>query len=265
MNSEISGEDQAKASGRAGTLGIGYRAILIGLVALGWGSIMVFQYFIFIGSFTLIDLGLGETAALGLDAGLCLMFFIIHSGMVRRSFRSRLESLVHHDFHAAIYTVCSGVALFALVGFWQQSSHTLVALEGLPRWSARIVFVAAFIGLNWAMSTLNAGDMMGITALKNRMRGSKQKDPIPFSIRGPYRWVRHPMYALSLVMMWSCPDVSVDRLLFNLLTTPWIIIGAMLEERDLVADFGDEYRRYKTRVPMLIPRRLRPDPPQGQG
>ncbi len=72
-------------------------------------------------------------------------------------------------------------------------------------------------------------------------------------MKGPYLWVRHPLYFFSLVMIWANPHFSYDRLLFNIMWTVWIIIGTMLEERDLVADFGDGYRDYQKRVPMLMP------------
>jgi protein-S-isoprenylcysteine O-methyltransferase Ste14 len=35
--------------------------------------------------------------------------------------------------------------------------------------------------------------------------------------------------------------------------TVYILVGVALEERDLVATFGDEYRAYRKRVAMLIP------------
>jgi protein-S-isoprenylcysteine O-methyltransferase Ste14 len=47
--------------------------------------------------------------------------------------------------------------------------------------------------------------------------------------------------------------MTLDRFLFNILWTVWIIIGTVLEEKDLVSDFGDEYRLYQRKVPMLIP------------
>jgi protein-S-isoprenylcysteine O-methyltransferase Ste14 len=59
-------------------------------------------------------------------------------------------------------------------------------------------------------------------------------------------------------MIWSCPDLTADRLLFNLLWTAWIVVGTLLEERDLVAQFGEEYRVYQTEAPMLIPSSIRP-------
>jgi protein-S-isoprenylcysteine O-methyltransferase Ste14 len=39
--------------------------------------------------------------------------------------------------------------------------------------------------------------------------------------------------------------------------TLYVLVGARLEERDLVRDFGDEYRGYQNRVPMLLPWRGR--------
>jgi protein-S-isoprenylcysteine O-methyltransferase Ste14 len=79
-----------------------------------------------------------------------------------------------------------------------------------------------------------------------------------FVVKGPYRWVRHPLYLFMTLMIWSCPDLTADRLLFNGLWTVWIVIGSILEERDLVLEFGDVYREYQQTVPMFIPRRLEP-------
>jgi protein-S-isoprenylcysteine O-methyltransferase Ste14 len=59
--------------------------------------------------------------------------------------------------------------------------------------------------------------------------------------------------------MWADPEMTVGRVLIASLWTAWICVGAVLEERDLVADFGDTYRKYQQRVPMLVPWR-RPVP-----
>jgi protein-S-isoprenylcysteine O-methyltransferase Ste14 len=71
--------------------------------------------------------------------------------------------------------------------------------------------------------------------------------------RGPYRYARHPLYLFMLLLIWSTPRFSTDQLLFNVLWTAWIIVGTKLEERDLLADFGQTYRQYQASVPMLIP------------
>jgi protein-S-isoprenylcysteine O-methyltransferase Ste14 len=56
-----------------------------------------------------------------------------------------------------------------------------------------------------------------------------------------------------LVLIWTGSDLTSDRLLFDLLWTVWIVIGARLEEADLLARFGDTYRSYQRKTPMLIP------------
>ena len=66
-----------------------------------------------------------------------------------------------------------------------------------------------------------------------------------------------------IVLFWSCPSLTADRLLFNILWTIWVVIGTILEERDLVDDFGDAYRDYQATVPMLVPHGILPAYPSG--
>jgi hypothetical protein len=58
---------------------------------------------------------------------------------------------------------------------------------------------------------------------------------------------------MVILLIWSCPDVTADRLLFNVLWTLWIYVGATLEDEDMKEDFGDAYREYRKSVPMLVP------------
>lgn len=227
-------------------------AVVAGI--LGAGSLLLFGLFLWTGAFGLVDMRMAEHAALGWDAGLCLLFFFQHSIMVRKSFRTRLKRIVPEYCHGVVYTIASGVALLLLVGCWQPSAVRIYALEGAGQWLMRVVLLLSLAGVLWGIRSLGEFDAFGIQAFLSHVR-EEQLQPPKLTIQGPYRLVRHPFYSFAIVALWVSPLLSLDRLVLNCLFTAWIVFGATLEERDLLAEFGADYRLYQRAVPMFIPRR----------
>jgi len=225
--------------------------------AFAGGSQLLFGVFLLFGSLHIVNLGGSAATVLGVDTGLSLVFFVQHSVMVRKRFRKQLARFLPAHYNPAFYAIVSGATLFFVVICWQESAHILVALHGPVRWLFRVVFLLGVAGMAWGVRSLLGFDAFGIRHIRYYLRGRTPR-PQPFTVRGPYRWVRHPLYLFTLMMIWSCPDLTLDRLMFNLLWTAWIVAGTILEERDLLEDLGDDYRAYQRQVPMLIPWRLRP-------
>jgi methanethiol S-methyltransferase len=215
-------------------------------------SLLTFVLFIFAGPFNLVEMNLRSSGWLIWDALLSFLFFVQHSGMIRRSFRSRLVNLIPACYHGAVFTLASSLVLVLMTVLWQSSGQPLIELRSPLRWMARGVFIAAAAGIGWGYWSLSGFDPYGVGPIKEKLSGMPFQTE-PLTIRGPYLWVRHPLYFFVLLMLWSCPDLTADRLLFNLLWTGWIFTGAVFEEKDLLFEFGDGYRAYQRKVPMLIP------------
>ena len=231
---------------------------------LGGGGMLAWLAFLIFGPLVSVDLELGIAGGLMLDAFLCLLFFVQHSIMVRRGFRLWLTRTVRADFHGALYAAASGTVLLLLTGLWQPVGSVLWTPPGPFRWAMMTVFLAAGAGAWWGSKSLGDFDALGVKPALRAFGSQKPITATPFTVRGPYRWVRHPLYLFSLIIIWSCPIFTLDRLLHNGLWTIWIIIGATMEERDLLDCFGEAYRSYQKTVPMLLPKSVNPLIPESR-
>lgn len=107
---------------------------------------------------------------------------------------------------------------------------------------------AAAVGAMLAVAQTGALHFLGLAQPFQR-----QVQPGKLNTGGLYRWVRHPIYSFSLLVLWLTPVMSANFLAFNLAATAYFWIGSVLEERKLILEFGEEYAAYRQRTPMLIP------------
>ena len=160
-----------------------------------------------------------------MDLGLIALFGVQHSAMARRAARP-------------LYVWASAAALSALCLLWQPIPDLLWQL---PR--AALLFQAAGIAIAvYAVKVMRPLELIGL----------KQGAAAAFATPSIYNYIRHPIYAGFLLAIWATPRVSIGRLLFNVAFTAYVLIGIHFEERGLVREFGEGYRDYQRRVPMLI-------------
>ena len=81
---------------------------------LGIGSLACFIVFLYTGPLNWVKLDLTEAQGMVLNILLSFCFFFQHSGMVRRSFRRQLDSIIPPHYQGVTYTITSGLVLFEI-------------------------------------------------------------------------------------------------------------------------------------------------------
>jgi protein-S-isoprenylcysteine O-methyltransferase Ste14 len=112
-----------------------------------------------------------------------------------------------------------------------------------------LVQALATLALLYGLLQTGARDFLGLAQL---LRGQTVR-PRELVRGGLYRWVRHPLYAAGLLLIWLTPVMTVNVLALNIGLTLYILIGIRYEERKLEAEFGADYAAYRRATPMLIP------------
>ncbi len=125
-----------------------------------------------------------------------------------------------------LYTFPRPWSLLALAG---QGLAALALLVGVLQTG-----LASFAGLSqlWRTETAGAGRLV---------------------TGGLYRYVRHPLYTAGLVFVWLTPLMTRNLLALYIGFSLYLVIGAIFEERKLVAEYGDAYQQYRQQTPMFIP------------
>jgi len=202
-----------------------------------------------------IDTGevVSTTQALVVNLLLMSLFAVQHSVMARKQFKQWWTQYVPKSVERSTYVLFSSLTLILL--FWQwrpiptivwQIDHSQIAMAVTGLWLIGwvIVFTSTFL--------INHFELFGLHQVANNLSGRQMPTP---RFRTPlyYKFVRHPIYLGFIIAFWAAPTMSIGHLLFAAVTTAYIFVGILLEERDLVDLFGDDYRRYKARVSMLLP------------
>ena len=188
------------------------------------------------------------------NIGLVLLFGLQHSIMARPVFKNWFTRVMPRPIERSTYVLISGLLLVLLVWQWEPMGGNVWSLDtgSTGYYIMYTLFFLGWIILFISTFLINHFDLFVLRQTYFELT-KKPYTNLEFRITGFYKYVRHPLYFGGILGIWATPEMSMTHLSFAILLTSYFVIGTLFEERDLRKEFGDLYREYSRKTPMLIP------------
>lgn len=236
---------------------------IAGLVFAGLSYVIFFATFLYLIGFVgdlpylPVTVSRGPDAPIGaavpIDLSLILLFAAQHSIMARQGFKRWWTRFVPHHAERSVYVLAASLALIVLFTFWRPIPITVWSTSGTLAIVLWAVFASGWGIVLLSTFLINHFELFGLQQawfnLRNRAAAAPKFHQPMF-----YKMVRHPLYLGFLISLWIGPEMTLGRLVLAGGLTAWMLLAIQFEERDLIDVFGDQYRQYRRRVGMLIPR-----------
>ena len=193
-----------------------------------------------------------------------LFFAVIHSITAAQWFKDRVKAMLGEPLYRGgyrlLYNMISVVTLLPIGYFYLTLPlGTAWRVPSPLSWLFVVVQLVGLAGLTVSVLQSGAFAFVGLSQLADYLNGGNSEQPSQSGlgetlvVDGLYRYIRHPLYTFSMLLLWFSPVMSVNLLAFTVLATLYFVVGSIIEERRLTHDFGEAYVSYKQGVGRFIP------------
>ena len=177
------------------------------------------------------------------------LFAGMHSLLASPPVKSFLTN--HNQSRQQIYRLFYNLISLATLGWVMTSYRNTPVLYVAPGvWSLIMHLIQATLLaiLLICVQQTGAAEFLGLPNY-----GATANRPTRLITNGCYGIVRHPLYLFSMLFLLFNPVITNRWLIFAAFSAVYFVFGALLEERRLLREFGDEYKNYQQRTPFMIP------------
>lgn len=191
--------------------------------------------------------------AIAVNVILVGLFAVQHSVMARQSFKTWWTRIIPEPIERSTYVLLSSLLLILLIWQWRPMPGVIWEVTN-PTGTAVLwaAFACGWLVILLSTFIIDHFDLFGLRQVYCYARGKPVPD-LPFQVVWFYKYVRHPINLGWLIAFWGIPRMTEGHLLFAVSTSIYIFVSMLFEERGLVAAFGDNYRDYQRKVPMVCP------------
>jgi len=184
---------------------------------------------------------------------------ILASSKVKRILVAKLGDRI--AFYRLFYNLSSILIFLFIYVVSPKPSEIIYDLQFPYDMVIFVLQIFSLIGLFWTGSKIDIMEFLGIGQIKRYMKGNYNKNELDekmvFSIDGPFKFTRHPIYFFSILFLALRPTMDMFYFIFFLNILLYFYIGSFFEERKLVEVFGQKYIDYQKTVPRLFPIKLK--------
>lgn len=167
--------------------------------------------------------------------------------MTKSYFKKNLQGF--YRYYRLCYSIFAFLTLLILL-IYQYSFHSIKLLE-----SATIQYAAVFLFVIPGLYTMLISIFKYFKLLSGIRSLYEPAPPVELKIDGIHKYVRHPLYTGTIMFTWGLllTFPYLNNLIAVAALTIYVLIGIRLEETKLLSEFGNSYKEYASKVPMLIP------------